>query len=104
MKKPKVIEAVPFEDPPLPARRGCLSPRHSVGRLLWLSALSGASFAATVWPGKLGGWYFHFAVLIWIMTAIVWGFWISIAVQTVWMFRKMKRELDRKWTEMGPRP
>lgn len=72
---------------------GCLSPRNSVGRLAWLSLLSGAAFSATVWPGNLGGWWFHAAVFIWILTAIVWCFWLTFAVQMVLAFRKMKDQM-----------
>jgi hypothetical protein len=75
------------------ARSGCLNPLNSIGRLAWLSLLSGASFAATVWPGHLGGWWFHAAVFVWILTAIVWGFWLALAIQMLLAFRKMKSQM-----------
>ncbi|MEK7467362.1 MAG: hypothetical protein AAB074_08110 [Planctomycetota bacterium] len=78
----------------LPRRqRGCLNPGSAIGRLAWLSLLSGAGLAATVWPGDLGGWWFHAAVFVWILTAIVWSFWLALAIQMVLAFRRMKNQM-----------
>ncbi|KAF0244651.1 MAG: hypothetical protein FD180_2318 [Planctomycetota bacterium] len=89
-------EAAPLQK----KRGGCLSLRNPVGRLAWLSFLSGAAFAGTVWPGKLAGWWFHAAVFVWILTVLVWGFWIALAIQMVLAFRKMRNQMGAAMGQM----
>lgn len=90
----------------IPKRRalGCLNPLTSVGRLAWMSLLSGAAFAGCVWPGGLPQWMFGLAIGIWCVTALVWGLWIVMIVQMLRSLAKMKQLGGPMLEQMLQRP